>query len=268
MNISRRTAFALLAAAAFWPALAVSASAQTPEEIKAKGTLTVGMLVDFPPFGIMNAENQPDGYDADVAKLLAEDLGVHGHHRAGHRPEPHPLSAERPGRRARRLARHHRGARRARRLLAALCRHRHRRLSASPTWTSSTPEKLSGHTIGVARASTQDTAVTKVAPADATIQRFDDDASAVQALLAGQVEAIGVSNVVIIQIEQVAPDRFDAEVRPEPAGPGHCRPSGLRRAARRDQRLPRARPRPTASSTRSTRSGSARRCPTSSQAAN
>ena len=75
MNSTRRTTFALMAAAAF---VASPLAAQTPEEIKAKGTLTVGMLVDFPPFGIMNAENQPDGYDADVAKLLAEALGRGG----------------------------------------------------------------------------------------------------------------------------------------------------------------------------------------------
>ena len=72
MTLARRTLLALLAASA----LASPLAAQTPEEIKAKGSITVGMLVDFPPFGVMNAENKPDGYDADVAKLLAKDLGV------------------------------------------------------------------------------------------------------------------------------------------------------------------------------------------------
>ena len=37
---------------------------------------TIGMLVDFPPYGTTNAQNQPDGYDADVARLLAKDLGL------------------------------------------------------------------------------------------------------------------------------------------------------------------------------------------------
>src|SRR5690606_30647175 len=77
----------------------------------------------------------------------------------------------------------------------------------------SKPEDLSGKTIGVARASTQDTAVTEIAPPDATIQRFDDDASAVQALLSGQVELIGVSNVVAAQIEQAAPGRFNQKLQ-------------------------------------------------------
>src|SRR3546814_12181523 len=41
-----------------------------------RSELTIGMLVDFPPYGIMNTENKPDGYDADVARQLAKDLGV------------------------------------------------------------------------------------------------------------------------------------------------------------------------------------------------
>jgi len=52
------------------------AAAETIDQVKQKGELTVGMLVDFPPYGILNAKNQPDGYDADVAKQLAKDLGV------------------------------------------------------------------------------------------------------------------------------------------------------------------------------------------------
>ncbi|HYD67161.1 transporter substrate-binding domain-containing protein, partial [Azospirillum sp.] len=64
---------------------------------------------------------------------------------------------------------------------------------------------LSGKRVGVARASTQDQGVTNVAPKDARIMRFDDDASAVQAMLSGQVDALGVSNVVAQQIKKMAP---------------------------------------------------------------
>jgi polar amino acid transport system substrate-binding protein len=72
-------------------------------------------------------------------------------------------------------------------------------------------EDLSGHSIAVARASTQDTSITEIAPGDANIQRFDDDASAVQALLSGQTPLMGASNVVISQIESMAPGRFDTK---------------------------------------------------------
>src|SRR5690606_27128204 len=74
-------------------------------------------------------------------------------------------------------------------------------------------EDLSGKTIGVGLASTQDTAVSEVAREDADIRRFDDDASAVQALLSGQVELIGLSNVVAAEIEKAAPGRYDQKIQ-------------------------------------------------------
>jgi polar amino acid transport system substrate-binding protein len=206
MTFTRRTALAFLTAAA----LATPLAAQTPDEIKAKGTLTVGMLVDFPPFGIMDASGKPDGYDADVARLLAEHLGVNlaivpvtGPNRI-----PYLLSGQVDV------------------LVASLgiTPERAERVDFSDPYAGiaiavygltdvdlSAPEKLVGHTVGVTRASTQDTAVTAVAPEGATIQRFDDDATAVQALLAGQVEAIGVSNIISNQIDQMAPGRFEVK---------------------------------------------------------
>src|SRR5690606_16840724 len=62
--------------AAFALGAAAPAAAETIDQVKEKGELTIGMLVDFPPYGILNTENKPDGYDADVARLLAKDLGV------------------------------------------------------------------------------------------------------------------------------------------------------------------------------------------------
>jgi polar amino acid transport system substrate-binding protein len=62
----------------------------------------------------------------------------------------------------------------------------------------------------VARASTQDVAVTKAAPEGTEIRRFDDDASAMQALMSGQVDAIGCSLTVAAQIaKRVPPNTFE-----------------------------------------------------------
>lgn len=71
----RRLLIATLAALSLG-AVALQATAQSVADIKKKGELTVGMLVDFPPYGTLSSTNQPDGYDADVAKLLAKELGV------------------------------------------------------------------------------------------------------------------------------------------------------------------------------------------------
>ena len=57
----------LLAGAGVLALGAAAAQAETIDQVKQKGELTVGMLVDFPHYGIMNSQNQPDGYDADVA---------------------------------------------------------------------------------------------------------------------------------------------------------------------------------------------------------
>lgn len=65
--------FAGLAAAALNTA---PAQAATPDEIKSRGKLMVGVLTDYPPFGGTDAQQQPAGYDADVAALMAKSLGV------------------------------------------------------------------------------------------------------------------------------------------------------------------------------------------------
>src|SRR5690606_38518344 len=210
MNIFGKIAGLALGAALSLGALASGASAQTVEEIKSRGTVNIGMLVDFAPFGIINDQGQPDGYDADVAKLLAEEMGVQVNlvPVTGPNRIPYLLSNQ------------------VDILVASLgiTPERAEQVAFSQPYAGieifvfgdanldvTGPEDLSGRNIAVARASTQDTAITAIAPADANIQRFDDDATAVQALLSGQTELMGASNVVIAQIQAIAPDRFDTK---------------------------------------------------------
>lgn len=186
---------------------AASATAETIDQVKEKGELTIGMLVDFPPYGILNTDNKPDGYDADVAKQLAKDLGV----------KVNIIPVTGPNRIPYLLTN------KVDMLIASLAitPERAKQVQFSHPYSAaqivmfgekdakiSKPEDLSGLRIGVARASTQDIAVTKIAPKDANIRRFDDDASAMQALLSGQVDAIGCSTTVAAQIAKRAPDRF------------------------------------------------------------
>ena len=63
-------------ALAFGLASAGPAKAQTVDEIISRGTINIGVLVDLPPYGILNAQQEPDGYDIEVAKLLGKYLGV------------------------------------------------------------------------------------------------------------------------------------------------------------------------------------------------
>jgi polar amino acid transport system substrate-binding protein len=61
-------------------------------------------------------------------------------------------------------------------------------------------EDLSGKTIGVTRGAVEDLELTKVAPADTTIKRYEDNNGTISAFLAGQVEAVATGNVVAAAI--------------------------------------------------------------------
>lgn len=197
-------AAAVLGAAAILPAWMSSASAETLEDIKKKGELSVGLLVDFPPYGTLNSENKPDGYDADVARLLAKDLGL----------ELKLVPVTGPNRIPFLLTN------KVDLLVASLAitPERAKQVQFSEPYAAATivlygrkkadikgPDDLKGVRLGVARASTQDIALTAVAPQGTEIRRFDDDASAMQALMSGQVDAIGCSTTVAAQIAKRAP---------------------------------------------------------------
>ena len=211
MNIFGKIAGIALGAALSLGAVASTASAQSVEEIKSRGTVNIGMLVDFAPFGIINDQGKPDGYDADVAKLLAEDMGVQVNlvPVTGPNRIPYLLSGQ------------------VDILVASLgiTPERAEQVDFSQGYAGieifvygdvnteiKDPADLAGKNVAVARASTQDTSLTAVAPVGTNIQRFDDDASAVQALLSGQVPLMGASNVVVSQLDTVAPGRFDVKL--------------------------------------------------------
>ena len=195
-------ALALFLAAAVLPG---SAGAQSVDDIIAKKKLQVGVLVDFPPFGLTNAENKPDGYDIDVAKLLAKYLGV----------ELEIVPVTGPNRIPFLLTN------KVDVLVASfgITPERARQVQFSIPYASfdimllapkaskiEKPADIKGIKVGVARASTQDTALSAIAPQGSQIMRFDDDATTVQALLSGQIDAIGVATVIAKQIQEMKPD--------------------------------------------------------------
>lgn len=212
MNLLKKGAAAVLGLSLMAAAGTQAANATSLQQIEKKGTINIGMLVDFPPYGIMNEQNKPDGYDADVAKLLAKYLNVKLNlvPVTGPNRIPYLLSGQVDV------------------LVASLgiTPQRAKKVDYSNPYAAITisiygpkdmkvskPADLSGKSIAVARASTQDTAITKIAPKDANIQRFDSDASAVQALLSGQTQMIGCSNTVITQINKAAPGKYDQKIQ-------------------------------------------------------
>jgi polar amino acid transport system substrate-binding protein len=182
----------------------VPAKAATPDEVKARGKLMVGVLTDYPPFGGTDAQQQPAGYDADVARLLAKSLGVTADlvPVTGPNRIPYLLTNKVDVL----IATFGITAERSKQVLFS---NPYSTLTiyvlAPKNLNVKTPEDLKTVTISVARASTQDTAITAIAPPGTPLKRFDDDATALQALISGQVQAIGASNTILAQITKDYP---------------------------------------------------------------
>lgn len=59
------------------PSAGQSSAAKTElDDIKARGSLSIAMGGKYPPFNFMNASNELDGFDVDIANEIANRLGV------------------------------------------------------------------------------------------------------------------------------------------------------------------------------------------------
>ena len=76
MRLWKVTAAAAVCVAVGWLLGWRTARAQTVDEIVSRGTVNIGVLVDLPPYGLLNDKQEPDGYDIEVAKLLGKYMGV------------------------------------------------------------------------------------------------------------------------------------------------------------------------------------------------
>jgi polar amino acid transport system substrate-binding protein len=192
-QLTRRAVAAFLVAS-LTGGLSTPVAALTPEEIKAKGKLLVGVLIDFPPYGGTDASQKPAGYDIDVAVLMGKEFGVP--------VEIVPVTG--PNRIPYLLTN------RVDVLVAALgiTPERAKQVTFSNPYSTlevmvmapkkldiKEPKDIAKYTVGVTRAGSQDTLVTSVAPAGTRILRYDDDSVSLQAIVAGQVEVLGGSNI-------------------------------------------------------------------------
>jgi|GEM_PF-3826437 len=69
----KKLAAAALACVAF---TSVNATADQLDTVIQRGTLNCGVVLDFPPMGYFDADNEPAGFDVDYCNDLAEVLGV------------------------------------------------------------------------------------------------------------------------------------------------------------------------------------------------
>lgn len=199
----------LLAATSF----ATSALAVTLEEIKAKGTATIGVQMDQFPWGFIDAKGQNDGFDIEIANMIAKELGVEVKFERITGQNRIPLLVNGnvdflvPS--------------------MTITEERAKVIQYVIPYSSNditvwgkkdvdikANEDLGKFVIGVNRGSAFEPLLVKVAPPNTQIKRFDDDATTVQALLSGQVDAILGSVTYGIVIKQAGYDaQFDRKYK-------------------------------------------------------
>ena len=202
-KLNRRAVASLGAALALGAILPAHADAL--DDIKKRGTIRVGVLSELPPWGFVDASGKNVGYDVDVAELIGKKLGV--------KVELVSMNV------AARIAQVMTGKVDVLAATMGMYPDRAKVVQFTKPYAAlsiiviakkadniTKLEDLAGRKIGVTRAAAQDTAITQAAPAGATIQRFDDDAAVVQALLAGQVDVIGGNNTYLLNIKKAMPD--------------------------------------------------------------
>jgi polar amino acid transport system substrate-binding protein len=198
----RRSFVAAVVAAALVTAMSAlpnAAKANALTDITSRGTLRVAVPQDFPPFGTVGSDMQPIGYDIDMAKLIGEKMGV--------KTELVPVTS------ANRIP--YLQTNKVDLVISSLGKNpdRAKVIDFSDAYapffngvfgpadvTVKAAADLSGKTVGVTRGAIEDLELTKIAPKDVTIKRYEDNNGTISAFLSGQVDLVATGNVVAAAI--------------------------------------------------------------------
>ncbi|MDO9411670.1 MAG: transporter substrate-binding domain-containing protein [Pseudolabrys sp.] len=183
----------------------LTAQADGLDTVMKSGTLRVAVVLDYPPFGTVGTTMKPEGYDIEVASILAQAIGV--------KVELVPVSS------ANKIP--YLQSRKADVLL---------NIGANPERAKvvdfSEPyapyyigvfgpanikvdavADLSGKTIGATRGSFEELILSKNTPADTDIRRYEDNATTISAFMAGQTQLVAMGNIVAASILASNPTR-------------------------------------------------------------
>lgn len=191
MKPGKRQFTLALAAAAVLAATGAHAQTALDNILKAK-EIKIAIPTDFPPYGSVGVDLKPQGLDIDMANYIAGKLGV--------KVELLPVTT------ANRIP--YLQTKKADLVISTLGKNPDREkvidftaayspfyiaVFAPKTIAVKTPGDLAGKSISVTRGSVDDAELTKVAPPNAEVRRFEDNNATVSAYLAGQVQTLATS---------------------------------------------------------------------------
>jgi polar amino acid transport system substrate-binding protein len=181
-----------------------TARAQTVDEIISRGTINIGVLVDLPPYGLLNDKQEPDGYDIEVAKLLGKYLGVKVNLVTLSSPNRLPFLLTNKVDLI--VATFGITPERAKQVMFSIPYSAIENVIFAPKDKKITSlDDLKGLRVGVPRGTVQDVILSTRFGNTVKISRFDDDPSTYQSLLAGQVDAIAETGMTGDQIYAANP---------------------------------------------------------------
>jgi polar amino acid transport system substrate-binding protein len=188
--MQRRILLATLAAALGAVLTSTPARAQSAlDEVMSKKLIRIAIPTDFPPYGFVGPDLKPMGLDVDMANYIATKLGV--------KIELVPVTS------ANRIP--YLQTKKAELVISTLGKNPEREkvidftAAYSPFFQAIYAPKalgvksaadLGGKTVAVTRGAIEDMELTKIAPANADIKRFEDNNATVSAFVSGQVQAI------------------------------------------------------------------------------
>ena len=180
---------------------APAAQADVLANITQAGKIKIAVPQDFPPFGSVGSDMKPVGYDIDVANLIGKEMGV--------KVELVPVSS------ANRVPFLTTG--KVDLVISSMGKNPEREkvidfsVAYAPFFNgvfgpedikAAKAEELAGRTVSVTRGSIEDLELSKIAPANATIKRFEDNNATIAAYLSGQTQLVATGNVVAAAINE------------------------------------------------------------------
>jgi polar amino acid transport system substrate-binding protein len=185
---------------------AATAQANGLDSILTAKVIKIAVPQDFAPFGSAGLDLKPQGYDIDMANLIANALGV--------KAEIIPVTS---ANRIPYLQTH-----KADIVISSLGKNAEREKvidfsdAYAPFFSGvfgtkdikvSGPTDLSGKTVGATRGAIEEQELSKSAPTDAIIKRFEDNNATIAAFVSGQVDLIATGNTVAAAIAERNPQR-------------------------------------------------------------
>ncbi|MGW9329052.1 transporter substrate-binding domain-containing protein [Bosea sp. NPDC055594] len=208
MKAGFKAAVAMLGFLAAGLLSSVEARADKLADILSKGVVRITVFADVPPFGMMNANRELEGFDIDMANLVAKALGV--------KLEllPVPAASRIPflltDKSDMNIAAMSITAERARQVMySAPYADTSLAVYGAKGLALKSAADIGRNRVAVAKGTTEDLVLTALVPG-ADIMRTEDNATAVQAYLSGHAQLLAANSVVVVELAKKNPAKeFD-----------------------------------------------------------